>query len=75
MTPWGKWLADLSGTRTQLTYLFAGLTAAAFIKGLMLAKTVTEVVALMGAAMPILSGVLLWHFGGKWLVMKNGQQG
>lgn len=68
---WRKALADLSGTRTQVTYLIVGLFAYITLQGAAKARTTLDFVALLGALTPALMTVLVYHFGGKWLEAKQ----
>lgn len=71
MSPWRKWWADLSGTRTQVTYLIVGLFVYITLQGAARARTTAEFVALLSAITPALMTVLVYHFGGKWLDARN----
>lgn len=71
MSPWRKWVADLSGTRTQLTYLVVGLFAAAVGRGVWISSSVADIAVLLGAITPAFIAVLGYHFSGKWLEAKQ----
>lgn len=71
MSPWRKWWVDLSGTRTQVTYLVVGLFVYITLQGAARARTTSDFVALLGAITPALMTVLVYHFGGKWLDAKQ----
>lgn len=70
MTPreaWRKSLGDLASTRIQATYLFLGIAAAITIKGLLLARTVTDIATLLTASWPLMLLILGNYFGDKVL--------
>lgn len=71
MSPWRKWLADLSGTRTQVTYLIVGLFVYIALRGVATARTTVDFVTLLSAVTPALMTILVYHFGGKWLEAKQ----
>lgn len=73
MSPWRKWWADLSGTRTQVTYLIVGLFVYITLRGVASARTTLDFVALLSAITPALMTVLVYHFGGKWLNAKQNE--
>lgn len=57
---WIKWVADLSGTRQQITLGVVGVIVATAIRGIMLINTMQDVVTLLGALFPYGSVVLAW---------------
>ena len=64
---WKKFLADLSSTRIQLTYLVSGLFSAVVIKGLLLVTSVADAVALGAMLTTPFIAVLTYHMAGKYI--------
>jgi len=62
---WTKFLADLSSTRIQITYAVVGSYLALLIKGLLIAHSVSDLVALLNVAWPGMAVVLATYLGGK----------
>ena len=55
---WSKFFGDLSSTKVQLIYGISGLTFVAIGKGIVLSKSVPDVVALLAAIVPLLLTIL-----------------